>query len=310
MTQATWPNAFGLPLAKVGALETAVYPVIFTPNPLIIFFAHNLVPRIPPEIVKVIIKLLGNPDRNLLLPLLLVCRGFYEMTHPLLYESISISSADSSKSFDFRPRFTPSTTVAPERFDQLHESLIQNPSLIMRITTFICCGRVHHNDSDWSSIRSTLPSLIHLRCFAFATSDASMENWLLPPASKLTHLSLRNFWDEMTYVLVRNQPLLEYLELGYIYGGQDQPSSMDPPIILPHLKVLECDIFFFNQLEGLSSLEHLSLLQTDCAPRNSKFMSTLRSFMGDSASWGQLARFCDVVEYLWITNVVFLLSSQ
>ncbi|KAJ8515668.1 hypothetical protein ONZ45_g6947 [Pleurotus djamor] len=256
---------------------------------------------IPDEILEMMIKPLANPDRNHLLPLLRVCRRFYGLTIPILYESISAAFSD--RSYTAGPNFPFLTTVVPERFSVLHESLTRNPSLGAHITTLISHGRIGHSDSDWESFQSILSlanGLRRLCIFASFRQSPSIE--FIPPGVRLTHLTLPNLWDETAYNFIRSQPLLEYLKLGPISYSKEPLVSTFPGISLPNLRVLECDRAFLSKLEGVASLEHLSLSLGGNTPLPFSTIRSIRSFRGSTGSWAQCARSCDAIEYVWVTT--------
>ncbi|KAJ8507944.1 hypothetical protein ONZ45_g9745 [Pleurotus djamor] len=254
------------------------------------------------EIIELIIKPIGDPDRNLLLPLLLVSRRFYEITAPLLYESVSAAFPNSS--YRPRPYDTPLTTVTPECFTRLHQSIIQNPPLATYISTLISHGRIHHSDQDWESFRSISSSAIHLRrLHVWASFDQSLSVKLLPPSVRLTHLFLKNAWDEATFDFIQSQPSLEYLTLGAIAYNMEEASSSFRGITLPNLKILDCDAYFFNKLEAPPLLKHLTLSYGVLEPPQFAPFRSIQSFMGYADLWRQCAPFCEVVEYVWVLSM-------
>ncbi|KAJ8489586.1 hypothetical protein ONZ45_g13517 [Pleurotus djamor] len=260
---------------------------------------------IPDEILEMMIKPLGNPDRNLLLPLRLVSRRFYGFTLPMLYESISAAFSD--RYFITGPNFPFLTTVVPERFSVLYQSLHRKPSLATHITTIISHGRISHTDSDWKSFQSVLATAIGLRrlsIFAGFSHTPSIE--FVPPGVQLTHLTLPNLWDETTYEFIRCHPSLEYLKLGPISYGKEVLASTFPAITLPNLRILDCDATFLNKLELNSSVEHFDFSLGGYTPPRGPGPLTIpkiRSFKGDTPSWRHFAHSCELLEYVWVTTV-------
>ncbi|KAJ8489585.1 hypothetical protein ONZ45_g13515 [Pleurotus djamor] len=263
--------------------------------------------KIPDEILDIVIKALGNPDRNLLLPLLIVSKRFYAITVPLLYASIS-----STRSQYKRGAFLSSTTVSSGRLNLLQRSLTRDPSLASFITTIIWHDRITLGKSERKSFRLILTLVPNLRRLSITTYSHSSSYFgrraikhILSPAAKLTHLSLPYGWDQRMCDLIRSQPSLEYLKLGFISDKTETPPATFPNIELPNLRAVRCDVPFLNLLEA-SSLEHLSLLTCGADVHSPQVLSTiraLRSFRGDALSWRRFARYCEVVEYVWVTTL-------
>ncbi|KAJ8462402.1 hypothetical protein ONZ45_g17948 [Pleurotus djamor] len=91
-----------------------------------------------------------------------------------------------------------------------------------------------------------------------------------------------------------------------MFYGDTQLLATLPTITFPNLKILECDVSFFNKINGPSLLEHLYLSASGETAQTADptLLRGIRSFKGDSSSWRQLGRFCDVAEYVWISTFV------
>lgn len=201
-----------------------------------------------------------------------------------------------------------------EHFNQLHNVLTRNSTISTHVHTLILHGTLYSSVHEWDSIRNILPLLTCLnRLYLIPPTVPIFLDKLLPRPVQLTHLAFLSEWDKPLYEFIRNQPTLEYLAIGGVsYETVPLVPSL-PPIYLPKLRVLDCSQCFFNRLDVSTPLEHLCIGATDDSidkgPTPIEVLRNLKSLNCPSFMFGDLSRYCERIQFLWLTVSVRILCK-
>ncbi|KAJ8489247.1 hypothetical protein ONZ45_g13653 [Pleurotus djamor] len=229
-----------------------------------------VVPKLPPELLTMVIIQLGSPCRNALHPLLTVSHAMYDMVVPLIYETLVIAYFDGG---DPSITYGACTQVPPTHLRRLYESLAHNPALGEYASTFI--ANPASLTTDINNIISYFPYLQRISLSSTGPDDAVLES--IPESGTLTHLKIP-FAMPMTMkkLLCSCTNSLRFLSLsGHIRDLADfLPSSANMNCLdtFEVIRTRNLDAIF-----GVAPIQHLSVvdLKVDSIMRPEAVLSNL-----------------------------------
>ncbi|KAJ8516910.1 hypothetical protein ONZ45_g5846 [Pleurotus djamor] len=210
---------------------------------------------LPPELWRHIIQELDSPHRNDLHPLLTVCRIFYDVVVPRIYETILVDGYTSVQHYGLiKWGNEPSTRLDISRISLLRTTLENGPALARMVMSFIDM-RDSSGLSLIGSTRSILPHLVNLRRLHITRAEET-DMLALPSSLNLTHLSIPfTTTDEPSPF----EALLDSQRraLTFLRGELTELSQVIPA--MPSLHTFACDNpNLWHQLVEVAPIRHLS----------------------------------------------------
>ncbi|KAJ8507882.1 hypothetical protein ONZ45_g9803 [Pleurotus djamor] len=239
--------------------------------------------------------LASNTRRNDLRPLCLVSHLFYNLTVPIFYKSLYLTTLSHEAPID-------STSLQAPHLPALLATFSSHPDLARHTQTFIS----HPSTCEpflaiaWHNVKSIFPFLVKLKRLSITPSVSGPPNIMdsLPVGTKLTHLAIHSaFTEQHMTEFIRIQPLLQdvYLPVGI------------PGLTLPDVHTIHC---FETLLRVITTVQfpHLQNLNVQCSgvlqhPLDSGVCRRLRTVNLASPATNyvlSLLENLEVVEFLYI----------
>ncbi|KAJ8496219.1 hypothetical protein ONZ45_g12550 [Pleurotus djamor] len=250
--------------------------------------------RFPNEIWNAIAAELGFPNRNLVHPLLLVCRDLYDLAIPLIYEYIQVVE----RQYTTSGCAYASTKVYWSSVDRLLQTYLNDPQLAAKTDTFTVRSQERYFEGLVKSLRSILPCLSNLRRLAISPVLGDFKILrLVPPSAPLTHLTLMGS-DDAVYaeeIMQSHSNALAFLRMSRHYYFPCRPVFVTPRLVSLEGTMKVFDNRFLSQT---SRIEHLSFQYGDeVFPENAfSNLRTLEVEVRDEKGLTRIAPFLTKVE--------------